>query len=342
MKLSELGEFGLIRQIETITGKFKNPGQASWQHLLVGIGDDAAAWESDGCVQLATTDSLVQDIHFDPNIVTWQELGYKALAVNLSDIAAMGGIPRYALVSLALPGELEAGNIYEFYTGMMCLAQQFGVAIAGGDVVAAPNIVITVTVVGFSTGRSVLKRSTASPGEQVAVTGYLGLSAAGLEMLKKGITLDPEAASILRRGHFQPAPRIEEGQTLVQRGVRTAIDISDGLIADLDHICEASKVGARIRLEQVPVHPVVRANFADYQELALRGGEDYELLFSADKTVMERAKRALDCPVTVIGDITEESFPQRVTIVGSAGNTIPYKRGGWEHFRDEGSKAKLT
>jgi thiamine-monophosphate kinase len=342
MKLSELGEFGLIDRIDSITNKFKNPQHASWQRLLVGIGDDAAAWESDNHIQLATTDSLVQDIHFDLNVITWEELGYKALAVNLSDIAAMGGVPQYALISLALPGEVEVENIHKFYTSMMRLAEQFGVAIAGGDIVAAPNIVITITVIGCSSDKSILKRSTASPGEQVAVTGYLGLSAAGLEMLKRGISLDFETTTILRRGHFQPVPKVEEGQILVQQGIKTAIDISDGLIADLDHICEASKVSAKIKIEQVPVHPVVKANFPNYQELALYGGEDYELLFSANKTIIEQAKQALNCPVTVIGDITEESLAKRVTLVDGKGNIIPYKKGGWEHFRNESSKAKLA
>ena len=260
----------------------------------------------------------------------------------MSDIAAMGGVPQYALISLALPGELEVGDIDKFYTSMMRLAEQFGVAIAGGDIVAAPNIVITITVIGCSSDKSILKRSTASPGEQVAVTGYLGLSAAGLEMLKRGISLDFETTTILRHGHFQPVPKVEEGQILVQQGVKTAIDISDGLIADLDHICEASKVSAKIKIEQVPVHPVVKANFPNHQELALYGGGDYELLFSANKTIIEQAKQALNCPVTVIGDITEESLPKRVTLVDGKGNIIPYKKGGWEHFRNESSKAKLA
>lgn len=342
MKLSELGEFGLIKRIDSITNRFKKPQHASWQHLLAGIGDDAAAWGNANHIQLATTDTLVQDVHFDLNVITWEELGYKALAVNLSDIAAMGGIPQYALISLALPGEVEVGNVDKFYISLVRLAEKFGVAIAGGDIVAAPNIVITITVIGYSSNKSILKRSAASPGEQVAVTGYLGLSAAGLEMLRGGISLDSEAISILRRGHFQPVPRVEEGQILVQQGIKAAIDISDGLIADLGHICEASRVGARVKIEQVPVHPVVEANFPNYRELALCGGEDYELLFSANKTIMEQAKRALSCAVTVIGDITEEDFPQRVTLIDGAGNTIPCIKGGWDHFRDEGSEAKLT
>ncbi|MDH5364219.1 MAG: thiamine-phosphate kinase [Dehalococcoidia bacterium] len=333
MKVSELGEFGLINLIRSSSARYENSGRTPWQEVLVGIGDDAAAWQSDNLIQLATTDTLVQDIHFDLDVIHWEELGWKALAVNLSDIAAMGGIPKYALLSLALPGELEVEDISKFTNSMMHLAREFGVAIVGGNVATAPNVVITVTIIGCSKGKAILKRSTASSGEQIAVTGYLGLSAAGLEMFKGKTISDPEIGNILRRAHLQPIPKVKEGQILIEQGVKTAIDISDGLVADLAHICESSKVNARIEIEQVPVHPVVTANFPNHQELALCGGEDYELLFTADETTVARAKQALNCPVTVIGDITEEKLPTRVTVVNSNGSIIPYKKGGWEHFK---------
>jgi len=333
MKLCELGEFGLIALIQSITDKLKKKQQASWQQLLVGIGDDAAAWQSNDQIQLATTDTLVQDTHFDLNIVTWEELGWKALAVNLSDIAAMGGIPLYALISLALPKELEVENISQFINGMLPLAEEFGVAIVGGNLTTAPKVVINITIIGCSKDKAILKRSTAMSGEQIAVTGHLGLSAAGLEMLKGKTNLDSETSSILRHGHLHPIPKVREGQILVEQGVKSAIDISDGLVADLDHICESSKVSARVKIAQIPVHPLVKANFSNYEQLALCGGEDYELLFTANKTIIEHVKRALNYPVTVIGDITGEALPNRVTLVDSEGNAIFYERGGWEHFR---------
>jgi len=342
MKLSELGEFGLINLIHNIVNKFKDLQQTSWQQLLVGIGDDAAAWQGNNHIQLATTDSLVQGIHFDLNNITWEELGWKALAINLSDIAAMGGTPKYALISVALPGELEVENISQFCHGMASLAAEFGVAIAGGNITTAPNIVITITVLGCSKNKLLLKRSTATPGEQIAVTGYLGLSAAGLKMLKEKISLATQTASLLRRAHLQPVPKVKEGLILIQQGVKTAIDISDGLIADLDHICEASKVSAKIKVAQVPTHPLVKANFPNYHELALYGGEDYELLFTADKSIINQAKQALNCPVTVIGDIVEETLPNRVTLLNSKGNIISYEKGGWEHFRNEIPKAEFA
>jgi thiamine-monophosphate kinase len=334
MKLSELGEFALIDLIHAISDKFKDPEDNSWQRLLLGIGDDAAAWQSNEQTQLATTDTLVQDVHFDLSEITWEELGWKALAINLSDIAAMGGIPQYALVSLALPGELEVEDISKFYDGMAYLAKEFGVAIVGGNVAVAPNIIITIALLGCAKSEKILKRSTATPGEQIAVTGYLGLSAACLKMLKEKISLNAEITNILRQGHFRPMPKLKEGQILVEQGVKTAIDISDGLIADLGHICEASKVSATVRIEQVPIHPLVKANFPNYQQLALCGGENYELLFTADKAVIEKAKHALNYPITIIGDITEERLPNRVTLLDGKGNIVYYEKGGWEHFKD--------
>ncbi|MFP3897895.1 MAG: thiamine-phosphate kinase [Dehalococcoidia bacterium] len=341
MKVSELGEFGLIHIIQSSTARYQNPAQSPWREVLVGIGDDAAAWHSDDHTLLATTDTLVQDIHFDLEVISWEELGWKALAVSLSDIAAMGGVPRYALLSLTLPGELEVDHISRFADAMMRLAGDFGVAVIGGNVAAAPNVVITVTVVGCSRGRGILRRSTACPGHQVAVTGYLGLSAGGLEVLKGKTIADPEISSSLRLAHLQPRPKIEEGQILAEKGVKTAIDISDGLVADLDHICESSRVNARIHIDRLPLHPLLTAHFPNSRELALSGGEDYELLFTADKATVADARQALDCPVTVIGDIRGEESATRVTVVDSRGNAIPCRRGGWEHFRNGIAEAKF-
>jgi thiamine-monophosphate kinase len=334
MRLSELGEFGLIDLIRTASTRCEDPGRTPWREVLLGIGDDAAAWQSGNRIQLATTDTLVEGVHFNLGIITWEELGWRALAVNLSDVAAMGGIPNYALLSLALPAQLKVTDVSAFINSFTRMAAKFGVAIVGGNVTTAPNTVITVTIIGRSKGKSLLERSTASSGDQIAVTGYVGASAAGLEMLRGNAVSDPKARDILRQAHLRPMPRVREGQILVEQGVRTAIDISDGLVADLDHICESSKVNAKINVEQVPVHPVVAAHFPDSHELALSGGEDYELVFTADKTTIARAKRALSCPVTVIGDITEEELPTRVLVVDSEGTIIPYKKRGWDHFKN--------
>ncbi len=335
MKVSELGEFGLIELLADIVDRTKNPKDTSWQQLIIGIGDDAAAWQGDSSIQLATTDSLIQDTHFDLNVTTWEELGWKSIAVNLSDIAAMGGIPKYALISLALPGELEIDCISSLYQGMTQIANQFGVAIIGGNIASAGRTMINVTVLGILESKHALTRSAAVPGDQIAVTGYTGLSAAGLKMLKQKLSLDDETSRLLRRAHLQPTPRINEGQVLLHHRVRAAIDISDGLIADLAHICKASKVSARINKDSVPIHPILQSKFkSDCLKLALSGGEDYELLFTARSQVINRVKQAISCPVTVIGEITEGT-PGQVMLIDAAGKSIPWQQGGWEHFKSK-------
>jgi len=334
VKVSEIGEFGLIDLLAEMAYGARDNEAASWQRLVIGIGDDAAAWHGDVSIQLATVDSLIQDVHFSLVTASWTEVGWRAMAANLSDIAAMGGVPRYALVSLALPRHTEVEDVTALYQGMIELAQQSGVAIIGGDTSGAPLVAITITILGSTRNRdeSVLTRSAAKPGEQVAVTGYLGASAAGLEMLSRQLQFDPEATSYLKNAFLRPCPRIAEGQLLVDSGVRTAIDISDGLIADLRQICKASQVGARIEIDRVPIQSLVKANFGDKSlELALSGGEDYELLFTGSAEVIDRVKKAASCPVTVIGEITTDKVG-KITLIDKKGNPFELGKAGWEHF----------
>jgi thiamine-monophosphate kinase len=334
MRVSELGEFGLIDLLAKMVYAAQDKKVTAWQKLILGIGDDAAAWYGDTSIQLATVDSLIQDIDFTLGIISWEELGWRALAVNLSDIAAMGGLPRYALVSLALPDHTEVKDVTALYKGMIELARQFEVAIAGGDMSSAPIIVINITIIGSTRGRAkpILTRSAAKPSDKVAVTGYLGGAAAGLEVLNKRLSLEAEATASLKKAFLKPYPRIAEGQILVEHGVRTAIDISDGLISDLRHICQASKVGARIEIERVPVLPAVKANFGDRAlELALSGGDDYELLFTASAGVIDRVKEAASCPITVIGEVTADKAGE-IILVDGKGNPVDLPKTGWEHF----------
>jgi len=323
MKVSELGEFGLIDLLAKMAA-------GRDERLIIGIGDDAAAWQGDTSIQLATVDSFIQGVHFPAGVASWQELGGKALAVNLSDIAAMGGLPRYALVSLALPPETELDDVTALYTSMLELAQKYGVTIVGGDISNAPLVVISITVLGSSPQQRILTRSSAKPGELIAVTGYLGTAAAGLEVLTKKLKFDPPAAARFKQAFFKPTPRITEGQLLLEQGVKTAIDISDGLLADLNQICKASKVGAEIEADHVPVEPLVKASFGEQAlELALTGGEDYELLFTASAEIIEKVKKAAACPVTVIGKITAD---KEITVVDGKGKPLKLDKAGWEHF----------
>jgi thiamine-monophosphate kinase len=323
MKVSDLGEFGLIDLLAKMAA-------GRDERLLIGIGDDAAAWQGDASIQLATVDSLIQGVHFPTEIASWQELGWKALAVNLSDIAAMGGTPRYGLVSLALPPETEVDDVTALYTGMLELAKQYKVTIVGGNISNAPMVIINVTVLGNNPQKRILTRSSARPGELIAVTGYLGSAAAGLEMLTKKLEFEVDTAARFRQAFFKPIPRITEGQLLLEQGAKTAIDISDGLLADLSQICKASKVGAQIDADRVPVEPLVKAAFGDKAtELALTGGEDYELLFTAKAEVIAGIKKAAPCPISAIGEIVAA---KGVTVVDRRGKPVNVDGAGWEHF----------
>ena len=323
MKICELGEFGLIEMIAKIAGK---PGS----DVLIGIGDDAACWRTRG-LQLATTDTLIEGIHFDLRHITWRELGWKSMAANLSDIAAMGGQPRYALVTLGLPGDTGVEDVVALYKGMMDIARKFGTHIVGGDMVSAPVVMITITLIGEAQDESkILKRSAAKPGDMIAVTGNLGASAAGLAMMQSKIDLDKKTAATLRKAHCKPNPRIEEGQILARHGVKAAMDISDGLVIDLEKICLASKAGARIYSASLPIHPAVAKAFGDdATAFALSGGEDYELLFTAPQKIVTSVKKALACPVTVIGEIV---IGNGVKVFDANGKQVALKNTGWDHF----------
>jgi len=323
VKVSELGEFGLIDLLAKMVG-------GGDERLLIGIGDDAAAWQGDDSIQLASVDSFIEGVHFTPQTTPWPDVGGKALAVNLSDIAAMGGIPRYALVSLSLPDDSQVEDIAALYNGMLKLAKQYGVSIIGGDISRAPLVAVTITILGGSPTKQILTRSSARPGDIVAVTGHLGAAAAGMEILKNKRNLDPEADTHLKNAFLHPTPRVAEGLLLVEQGVKTAIDISDGLVADLSQICKASQVGARIEVERVPIEPAVKTAFGEKAlELALSGGEDYELLFTASAEIVDKVKKSASVPVTAIGEITAG---KGVTLVDKQGNPFELKKAGWEHF----------
>lgn len=326
MKVSELGEFGLIEMISQLIG---TPAK---DKIVLGIGDDATAWRSDSGVEFATIDTLIENVHFTLDTITYQELGWKSLAVNVSDIAAMGGVPLYALVSLGLPSNTDVDEIKRLYEGMLELANECGITIAGGDVVKAPQIVISISVTGKASGDSILKRSAAQPGDQIAVTGYLGTSAAGLKMLFEKSKFDEETTSLLRKAHQQPQPRVLEGLTLVKSGVKSAIDLSDGLMSDLGHICEMSGVGANINIDDVPIHHVVKDCFKESAiELALSGGEDYELLFTAKPEIIDKVKQLMTIPITVIGDIISE-HAGNMMLLNANGSMFNLEKEGWNHF----------
>ena len=337
-----MGEFRLIEALSRVVVSERGEEAArldsSGWRLRADLGeDDAAAWDSPGDTTVFTTDTMVEGVHFVPGQPTWWELGWKAMVANQSDVAAMGCEPTYALVTLGLRRDLPVDGLVEMYRGMAEACQRFGGALVGGDVVRSATFFVTVSLLGKGVvseeggGHRLLSRSSARPGDLVAVTGSLGCSAGGLRLLSQGLEAAPEVAEHLRAAHFRPVPRVREGQALARLGVRTAMDISDGLVADVGKLCRASSVGALLWAHRVPADDVLRRAFPqEWRRLALTGGEDYELAFTAPAALIERAAQELGVPVTVVGMVTEG--PPRVRVVDARGVDVPLPRGGWDHL----------
>lgn len=334
MLISEAGEFGLIASITRLLKRNTRKDIASWQNLIIGPGDDTAAWKTIPGINLATTDIMVEGIHFDLSTTDWHSLGWKAMAVNISDIAAMGGIPQYALVSLALPGNHSVTNVLSLYKGMINVCNIHDVAIAGGNISDAEKISVNITLTG-TCRQNPLTRSSAAAGDLIAVTGYPGLSSAGLSILKGTAKVPLPAARLFTGAHLRPVPQVTTGLTLAQMGVMTAVDTSDGLIADLTHICEASKCSATVYSASLPIHPMLNKYFPrDYLKLALSGGEDYELLFTANRNLMQNAKSRLTIPVTIIGEITSGQTG-KISVQDMHGKPVHTSTAGWDHYRQQ-------
>ena len=335
MKVSEIGEFKVIDLLmEKVTQDRagNDSGSPNGFRLVVDAGDDAAAWAVGRGTELCTTDTLVEGVHFTVATTPWYDLGWKIIAANASDIAAMGGIPLYALITLGLPPETEVESLESLYQGMMELANRHGVAIVGGDVVRSPIFFVTVGLTGV-TDEEPLLRSAAENGDMIAVTGYLGSSAGGLRVLVEDIGIEEETLELLKVAHRRPEPRVMQGRTLSRSGVRAAIDISDGLVDDLSKLCRASGVSAELDARNIPVHAALKDTFREeYLELALNGGEDYELLFTAPATLMERVLPELGAPAAVIGRIVKRKSGEVVVVDSLTGKKVKAVKGGWDHL----------
>jgi thiamine-monophosphate kinase len=333
-RVRDTGELRLIEIMQAVVAGTE-PGR-----LTLGIGDDAAVWRpTPGRHIVLSTDSMVEDQHFRIEWIDWRSLGHRALAVNLSDMAAMGARPRLALVSLGLTGGERDREVADLYRGMVALANEFRVGIAGGDVTRSESSVwISVTVVGEAIGArdSVMRRSEANPGDIIALTGPIGLAAGGLRVLETGLkTLDGGPA--MQEAFLKPRPRVREGRILVRSGVRAAIDLSDGLLGDLPKICQASGVSADIDELKLPIPLSVRWAFDDWMDLALRGGDDYELLFTAHPKTFARVyrnfRRARLRPPIPIGRIVERVGEEsQVRLRRLSGLTETLEPGAFTHF----------
>lgn len=336
MNVADLGEFPLIERLRQIIG-------VNCPDLIVGIGDDAAVL-ADGpdTYLLATVDSHIENIHFLPFLTTPHQLGRRALVVNVSDIAAMGGQPQFALVSLALPAYTQVTWIEEFYKGMRGAADQAGVVVIGGNVTRSlGGINIDITLLGRVPHEHLLLRSGARPGDKLLVTDRVGDAFSGLQLVfNPRLAVDPIVRETLITRYLEPEVRLREASMIARSGLATAmIDVSDGLSSDIGHICQQSGVGVRIWADHLPISPSAR-QVADAMQtpalrLALDGGDDYGLCFTVRPESVAQLQNAIEQEtgktVTVIGEILP--IEQGNWLVLSSNQEIPLESTGWQHFQ---------
>lgn len=331
MGIEQLGEFTLIDMIKQDTINKAD-------QVVIGIGDDAAVLKvAPEHLQLVTTDMLVEQVHFDLKTTSAWQLGYKAIGVNLSDIAAMGGIPRHVVISIGIPKTLTTDFVVSLYEGMKEICREFSVNIVGGDTVASPHgLVINVTVMGEVEPENLQRRAGASVGELVVVTGTLGDSGCGLDLLLQGDWQGHEFALPLVTKHLMPQPQVVIGPMLAQLGSRSMNDISDGLASEVNEIALASQVGMRIYRQQLPLSKeliegskLLGKSAIDY---ALYGGEDYQLVFTIGREQFKLlAQVDIKTSLTVVGEVIPRD--QGVLLVAEDGSTSLLEAKGYNHFR---------
>jgi thiamine-monophosphate kinase len=341
MRVADLGEFGLIELLTRQLGITYPPasGTPPRPGLLVDLGDDAVVTKRRDAATIWTTDTMVEGIHFLADRIAWQDIGWKSLAVNISDIAAMGGTPDLALVTLSLPPEFLVDDAIALYQGINEAAKAYNITLGGGDIVRSPVFAVTVALSGIAEtpklGETVtMTRSAARIGDVVAISGNVGDSAGGFRLIASASASNREAARYLRMAHARPEPRIALGKAAVEAGVRCAIDVSDGLLQDLGHLARASNAAIRIDANRVPVSDALNEVFAGQAlGIALSGGEDYELILIAPRPIIEALIDRSEVPLTEIGEVVHHPDAPRVAVVDETGMEIPLGEQGWDHFR---------
>jgi thiamine-monophosphate kinase len=324
MRLRSLRERDLI---SSIRGEFASKAGG----LVLGIGDDAAVIRASRRLSLLTTDLLIEDVHFIASLNPPYYLGRKSLNVNLSDIAAMGGKPRYALLGLALRKGIGEAWVRGFFKGLKAAAGEAGVALIGGDISAAKAVVVSISIVGEA--GAFIPRSGAKPGDLIHVSGTLGDAAAGLRLLRKGFRLGQDAgADPLLRAFLDPKPRLALGRALLRlKAVSAMIDTSDGLSVDLLHLCEESGTGAEVERDKLPLSAALRRFEKQPERLALHGGEDYQLLFAVKPN-----KAGLVAGLVRrfrLRQIGRMTLRKGIRLVDGRGEKTPLPAGGYEHLK---------
>ncbi len=269
-------------------------------NIKIGIGDDAAI-VSGSDNQIVCSDSIIEGVHFDLNYFSLEDIGWKSIVINQSDIASMGGKPKFFTVSFGFPKKFTNDDVKKIVKGIKSACDNNGGKVVGGDIILSEKIFISISSIGEINGANFMNRSSAKPGEKIAVTGTLGNSAAGLKLFQEGIK-----ENIFSASHLRPIPKINTGVLLSESGVNCCMDISDGLHNDLVNLCESSKVSASINIENIPISSELKNMFTDnYYDIAINGGEDFELLF----TFNDLPKYLLD-EIIIIGEVKKNNSNQ--------------------------------
>ena len=339
-------EFDFIKRIRDQAAKSQVPD------LVLGIGDDAAILrEREGRETLITVDLLVEDVDFKLEYAPPHWLGHKALAVSLSDIAAMGGEPKFSLLTLGIPTRFQISTpqsqifFEEFFAGYFTLAEKHAVTLIGGDISSTPGgLTIDSVVIGHGQAGRAIRRGGAKIGDAIYLTGSIGASAAGLKLLSEGVRVNENEESLAQsalRAHLRPEPRVEFGRRVGESGLaHSMIDVSDGLVQDLAHICEESGVAAVIEFDSVPIAEEVSLVCKEPEkafELAVSGGEDFELLLTANKDDEHRLiETAAGCDLRLkrIGEIVTANHPRQSSsvLLNRSGIVTPLSIRGFDHF----------
>jgi thiamine-monophosphate kinase len=336
------GELTPVLSEEELIGELRRLLAGDAPGVILGPGDDAALVEFGPHLGILTADLLVESVHFDRETTSPRDLGYKSVAVNVSDIAAMGGSPRYGLVSLGLPPATEPAWVVDLYGGMLEATSEYAMSIVGGDVSRSQRIVVSISLFGQVARGTAVKRSGARPGDRLVVTGALGAAAGGLRLAQAepgevASAVGTDWGRELLRALFRPLARVGEGQVLALEGATAMIDVSDGLALDLTRLCRESGVGARVELAKVPVAAglvdLARVLPVAPRELALSGGEDYELLATVRPGALEEAAaKVRDRFGTALTEIGEIRAGADVVAIETDGTELPLEPKGWDHF----------
>lgn len=312
MKVKDIGEFGLI---DLISKKTKD------KYVLVGIGDDAAVIKTTKGLQVLTTDCLVEGDHFRKEWFTPNQIGMKAIEINVSDVAAMGAVPRFALISLGLPKDLEVDFVEEMYQGMWKTCSKYNIEIIGGNMTHSQQIFISVTLTGDVDKKNLCLRSSAKPDDYIFVSGHLGNARAGLRLFQENI----KGFENVNKFYLKPKAQLKIALKLAPY-VNSMIDISDGLASDIKHICEQSRCGAIIYKDKIPikneVRQIAKTLGEDEYNYALFGGEDFQLVYTVSKNNLNKVDGFL------IGEITKD---KKIKLVSNTGENL-IKEKGYDHF----------